>query len=350
MATNSKAKQAALLALAQNQSKGASPTPAPMYFQIPENKPQNRFKNLLGIMADSAASAASINADPSTELGDILGRAGNTYLLNRTNQAKMAFYRQVGAIAQDQNVTPEQKINLLVGLTTQHGTDYGLGVKEVVDIYTKQMESQVKQFQQMQQMPLNQARTDYYQAKANQQPSMSPSLQKAKDERVASIIQMSEENPGKIQRLEDADSFLKTLPKLMQGRTGAINIKAMQEADPTNPMLTQWQNLKSVLTEAQLDYVANTKGAVSDREMALFGQAVANDDLISVARLAPQIKKLKNSIVARQNAAIRTFKQLYNEDPEQFAQFQGGNNMPPAGAAFYSPSTQKYYDAQGNEI
>lgn len=176
-----------------------------------------------------------------------------------------------------------------------------------------------------------------YANKANKQASgtiLSPSLQKAKDDRVSNLIKMSEENPIRLNQLDDAENFLKDLPKLLQGRGGAISFKALQEADPTNPLLSQWQNLKSILTEAQLDYVAKTKGAVSDREMALFGTAVANDDLISVARMTPQLKKMRSKILSDQNAGIRTYKQIYGEDPSSFANFKQGGAEEGSGAQY----------------
>lgn len=153
----------------------------------------------------------------------------------------------------------------------------------------------------------------------------SPSLVKAKDERVAGLIQMSEENPLKLSKLDEADSFLGTLPKFLQGRSGAISYKAMLEADPTNPYLGQWQNLKSVLMDAQLEYMDKMKGAYSDKDMRALGQAVANDDLVSVARMKPQIQKLKDSILSRQNAALRSYEQIYKEDPSEFVSFDYGD-------------------------
>jgi len=252
------------------------------------------------------------------------------YMQNRQGQALARFRDGFLQIAQNQKLDPQTKMNTLAS----HIVAYGGNPEDFKDIFgmlRDQMNNQLEYTKHRQ----NMAAETYKNFKDRQNGSaLSPSLQKAKDERVATLISMSEENPIKLARLDEAEGFLKSLPAVLQGRLGKINIKAMQEADPNNPILGQWQNLKSILTEAQLDYVTNTKGAVSDREMILFGQAVANDDLLSVARMAPQIKKLRNSIKARQNAAINTYKTLYGEDPATFARFSD------VGAPAHASNTQ----------
>jgi hypothetical protein len=89
-------------------------------------------------------------------------------------------------------------------------------------------------------------------------------------------------------------------------------------ADPNNPMLGKWQVIKGVLTDAQLMNTAKTKGAISDKEMALFATAAANDDIASLPRMLPVFDKLMAFMDAEEKAKKESFKKIYREDPNEF--------------------------------
>lgn len=166
--------------------------------------------------------------------------------------------------------------------------------------------------------------------KKSEKGELPASLQKAKDARTENLILTAEKLPMEIDYINQAKSFLKELP--LQGRAGMIDIKRMQEVDPQNEILGKWQILKGVLTEATLDYVSKTKGAVSDKETMLFLQSVGNDDLISVARLTPVLDKILKSKIVGAKAQSETYKKLYGEDPSGFVDLSFIDNAASGGS------------------
>jgi len=88
--------------------------------------------------------------------------------------------------------------------------------------------------------------------------------------------------------------------------------------NPNDPMLSEWQKVKSVLSNQQLMYTAKTKGAISDREMELFAQAAANDDVMSIARMKPILDRALKAIEDDLKAKKETFILNYGEDPEEW--------------------------------
>lgn len=93
---------------------------------VPNLPAGNPLQGLLQMVA----SVAQNTGNPNTERGQIMQGAGNTYLTGLNNQNKQQFYQQVGQISQAQ-VDPAQKINALMSLKAQHGTDYGLGIDDI---------------------------------------------------------------------------------------------------------------------------------------------------------------------------------------------------------------------------
>ena len=168
---------------------------------------------------------------------------------------------------------------------------------------------------------LDQSRTRTYDALSNQreQTQLSPSLQNQKDKRIQGIFDTFEGNQVKRNKLQQASKSIENIPTGLVGKMQTMWMKSM---DPNNPIMTDWQNVKSVLTDAQLQNVAKTKGAISDREMELFAQAAANDDLMSVARMKPVLKAMENAINSSEQSAVGSYKQIYNEDPMQWPEMQ----------------------------
>ena len=58
--------------------------------------------------------------------------------------------------------------------------------------------------------------------------------------------------------------------------------------------------------------------------MRLFSQAVANDDLASVARMKPILKRLKSSMDAEEAGLSGAYQRNYGEDPNTWFQEEGG--------------------------
>lgn len=137
----------------------------------------------------------------------------------------------------------------------------------------------------------------------------------AKDKRTEELFGMFETNSVKRDMIDKAKT---SLPNVPQGLIGKGQMWWMKNFDPNNATLTDWQNVKAVLTDAQLMKTAMTKGAISDKEMGLLGQAAANDDVQSVARMKPVIDRLSSFLDADEDAALGGYKRMYGEDPGQW--------------------------------
>lgn len=129
---------------------------------------------------------------------------------------------------------------------------------------------------------------------------------------------------------------LEAAPKLPQGLFGSWRIKAMRAFDTNNPTLADWQNMKSLLTDAQLKKTAQTKGAISDKEMELFAKAVANDDLASVQRQTNILNSFKQAVFDDQEAIVSGFNRNFHEDPRKWEDL--GYQNPYANAKTQEPS------------
>jgi len=177
------------------------------------------------------------------------------------------------------------------------------------------------------------ARADYYRSRTGfGQQTLTPARQAVKDKKITELFGQFETNKVKRGMIDDAE---KALPNVPQGFGGKLRVMGAKMFNPNDPILGDWQKLKSVLTDAQLMNTAKTKGAISDQEMKLFAQAAANDDLVSLERVRPIIAKLKGFLEADENAAVGSFKRVYNEDPMEWPEMQqfgggarGGANLP----------------------
>jgi hypothetical protein len=121
-------------------------------------------------------------------------------------------------------------------------------------------------------------------------------------------------NANKLTR-ERARNAMAAIDRIPTGMAGKIGIAVLKNVDPSNPMLADWQTIKSLLTNAQLQYVAKTKGAVSDKEMDLFAQAAANDEIHSKERLGTVLTALVDAMDADELSKIDAHTQIFNDDP-----------------------------------
>ena|SRR3990167_118954 len=121
---------------------------------------------------------------------------------------------------------------------------------------------------------------------------------------------------GKIQKemIRRARESSKNIPT---GLGGKVKMWWTKMFDSENPLMEDWQNIKMVLTDAQLLNTAKTKGAISDREMELFSRAASNDDISSVRAMKPVFDKLVNFINAEEKVKSQAYKSFYGDEAMQ---------------------------------
>ena len=143
----------------------------------------------------------------------------------------------------------------------------------------------------------------------------SPFYQNQKNKRTEELISTSEQ--GKVQKDMIAQAQGAT-GKIPTGIGGRMKMWWNKMFDPENPQMGEWQKIKMVLTDAQLMNTAKTKGAISDREMALFSRAAANDDIASIQAMKPVFEKLVKFIDMEKSSKVKSYKAIYKEDPSEF--------------------------------
>jgi hypothetical protein len=144
----------------------------------------------------------------------------------------------------------------------------------------------------------------------------SPFYQQNKAKRAEDLITTMETNKVKREMLANAQESAGKVPT---GFGGRMKMWWNKMFDPENPQMEDWQKVKMVLTDAQLMNTAQTKGAISDREMELFSKAAANDDVASVKAMKPVFDKLTKFIDSEEMAKKKTYSALYGEEPSIFS-------------------------------
>jgi hypothetical protein len=151
----------------------------------------------------------------------------------------------------------------------------------------------------------------------------SPAYQENKAKRLEELISMKEQNKVSRGMISQAQDSVKRIPT---GLGGKMSMLWMKMFDSNNPTMEDWQNVKMVLTDAQLLNTAKTKGAISDEEMKLFSRAAANDDIASVSAMKPVFRKLVAFMDSEEKAKTETYNTLYGDQPA----FTGGRVAQPA--------------------
>lgn len=118
--------------------------------------------------------------------------------------------------------------------------------------------------------------------------------------------------------IDRIDSGIKSIENIPQGLPGMIKLGWMKAFDTKNPTLSDWQNMKSLLTDAQLQKTAKTSGSISDFEMKEFAKSVANDDLASVARQTNVLNAFRKAIISEQESKLNQFRRSFKEDPREW--------------------------------
>lgn len=129
---------------------------------------------------------------------------------------------------------------------------------------------------------------------------------------LAAIVKKNEETSKYI------DEALEATDKIPQGKAGQINIGYQKMFNPKNPILGEWQKIKSVLSDLQLGKLQFTKGAISDREMDFFSKAVANDEIMSAPKIKLILNRAKEAILEDTENKKRVYIKNYEEDPDEF--------------------------------
>lgn len=146
---------------------------------------------------------------------------------------------------------------------------------------------------------------------------MSPIRLNAKDKRTEEIITSFNVDNDLKSRIYRAEGVLNQLPGGLVG-SGEIQVKRL--LDKGAMTLSQWQGIKSLLTDATLNYVKDTKGSISDREMELFLQAAANDKIYNPSRIGVVLSDLRNRVIAKEKGRLDSYKKIYGEDPREWAE------------------------------
>lgn len=114
-----------------------------------------------------------------------------------------------------------------------------------------------------------------------------------------------------------ADEAIAVAGDIPQGFLGNVQLSYIKNTDPKNPILGKWQKVKSILTDTTLLKSMETKGAISDKEMAEFKTAAANDDLASMPRIIEALTTYKRKVETDNIGLINSFYVNFGEDPRE---------------------------------
>lgn len=143
---------------------------------------------------------------------------------------------------------------------------------------------------QQQSYDLQKERIDLAKQKIEKGLEYSPSLKKEQYKSADSFVENYQKYEFGKATIKSAIDSVNKVPK---GILGKLSVGYLKQFDPNNPILGDWQNIKSILGDAQLLQVAKTKGAISNAEMQTFLTMVANDDLNSLPRITASLSRLE---------------------------------------------------------
>jgi hypothetical protein len=162
-------------------------------------------------------------------------------------------------------------------------------------------------------------------------PTVNPRLEAIKPKKIQEVYDTVESNNVIRDNVKQA---LDSATRIGTGLGGKIKYMALKNFKPNDPVLADWQNIKSILTDTQLLYTAKTKGAISDREMDLFREAAANNDLKSLPEIRTTLDRMIKKLNASEDAVLKSYKQSFNEDPmtwEDLKSNRGNSQIQPQG-------------------
>jgi hypothetical protein len=125
---------------------------------------------------------------------------------------------------------------------------------------------------------------------------------------------------------DNISQALDSATRIGTGLGGKLTYTYLKNLKPNDPLLADWQNVKSLLTDAQLMYTAKTKGAISDKEMALFSQAAANDDLKSLPEIKVTLDRMLKKLNSNEDTVVNSYKQSFGENPLEWEDLKSNRN------------------------
>ena len=338
------------LAQAQDQRTSAPTMPA-----------ANPTQNLL----QALASIAMRTGNPNTERGQIFSGAGDAYMTGINQQNKQQFFTQVSQISKAP-IAAGEKINLLMSLKAQHGTDYDLGLDDIVKQYSDMAGQQVQTRGQditLRGQDLDErakkrelAAKTYQAYKDRTEPK--EYKPRTKEEAIAfesakagfkPPTQAQEATALYASRIKQADEvfasiedFINTQGMGEMAQAGLPEFANFMKSEDMQSYQQAQRNFLNAVLRRESGAVISPSEFKEGRQQyfpqpgdkpAVIAQKKANRDLVK-----------KNFISAAGNA-YRPY-----EEAGGLAPTGGGAGSPPAGAVFFSPSTKKFYDQQGNEL
>ncbi len=141
-----------------------------------------------------------------------------------------------------------------------------------------------------------------------------PTEKRARIKDLNQVTQTLTTNKSSRTKISDVLTRIDSVPA---GRFGAMNIDWMKNFDPNNVKLSDWQAVKSVLTDTTLLKSMQTKGSISDSEMNEFRKAAANDDLISPARIKEALADYVRKLDAEDEGLVNSYKLSWKDDPRE---------------------------------
>jgi hypothetical protein len=138
---------------------------------------------------------------------------------------------------------------------------------------------------------------------------------KQRVDKTEEIYKTVEENKYIRQNLDNVE---KALEKVDPSWMGTVKEKYLQVRDPNNPLLADFQLIRTFATDETLLQSMKLKGAISDREIQMLKDAAAGSKIATRPQLKAIIEKARRNIEQSESAKIKSFKKNFGEDPTQW--------------------------------
>ena len=295
---------------------------------VPNMPAANPLQGLLQILS----SVAQQTGNPNTERGQVMSGAGSSYLTGLNTRNKQQFFSEVSNISRAQ-ADPAQKIQALVQLQAMHGTDYGLGLEDIV-----------KQFTELRNQDVTMRGQDINAAGQEWKPkTMEEALRlKEAEAGMKPASQGQETTALYASRIKQANEQFDQMADYINSLS--VVGTAANKAAPNFLKSGPWQSYEQSQRNFLNAVLRRESGAVispsefAEGRLQYFPQPGDKPKVIAQKR-ANRDLVMKNFI----KAAGRAYEPYESASP-------AGLPATPKGAAFFSPSTKKFYDAQGNEL
>ena len=144
------------------------------------------------------------------------------------------------------------------------------------------------------------------------QPAMTATERNYKKKQQKEFVEEYAENNTNLNFINETEPLIQTLPV---GLVGKVKTEWMKNFDANNPILGNWQKVKSILTGTTVLQSLKLKGAISDREFEEFKKSVANDDLSSIPRIQSAFDRYRKIIESDNKAKVDAYYKQFGEYP-----------------------------------